>query len=134
MPQSLSAEEIAELLKADSRATKHQLDLHRFDKSGGAIGWQLQFDPPKKPGEVLADGSDLFNPRCKFDYELMHQLWNKRSALLAMASRLVELESALDHLERLDSSQGQRFWEPAEIFRQAKRLGWTGPTSQAKGG
>ncbi len=84
--------DLDELERLDARATKQPVAVRRIDRRGGVIDWQLQFEPPRAPGEVLADGSDLHNPRCKYDYELAAALWNNRTALLAAARRLLELE------------------------------------------
>jgi hypothetical protein len=45
-------------------------------------------------------------------------------SLLAMAKRLVELESALEMLER-NSGRERGFWEPANLLEAARSLGWT---------
>lgn len=75
-----------------ARANKQVLELHRFDRSEGAISWQLQFTNDQTSGEVLADGNDLFNNRCKYDFELLQALWNNREWLLSVAEQHEELE------------------------------------------
>jgi len=79
------------------RASRDLVEVNRFDQDSGIIGWQLQFDVATSPGEVLANGSDLHNPRCKYDFELLAALWNNREVLLQAARQSVLLEqSALE--------------------------------------
>lgn len=63
--------------------------------------------------------------------ELAEMLDDRFPALLAMASRLVELEGAIAFLNERGVWQNTR---PAVIVQTAKDYGWPGPTTPKKGG